>query len=384
MIILIMKNNSKILGILGSGQLARMTAIAAQQYGYSVYIYCNDNQFSPAEHVATKTIKGDFNDLHSILDFCSLCDVVTLENEFIDQEILQKIDQLQPKKLFPDSETFKKIGDKISEKEHFQSHGIKVAPFIKVNSIADVLVFAEIHSFPLILKSAKGGYDGFGNLTIKNKDELTDNFSKLKGELLVEAFIPYEMECAIMVARNANDQIVSYPIAHTIQENHICHFVAVPAQIDSVIALEIEKMAIKAMKTLNAVGIFAFEFFITKDKDIYLNESAPRPHNSGHYSIEGCETSQFANHVRAVLNLPLGSPALTSKNILMLNLLGTQNGPALLGPLNSFYQIKKGYLHLYGKKESKIGRKMGHLTLLGEDLKQMEIKLKQLKGCYYL
>lgn len=384
MIILIMKKNSKILGILGSGQLARMTAIAAQQYGYSVYIYCNDNQLSPAEHVATKTIKGDFNDLHSIINFCSLCDVVTLENEFIDQEILQYIDLHQPKKLFPDSETFKKIGDKISEKEHFQSHGIKVAPFLKVKSIADVLAFAEIHSFPLILKSAKGGYDGFGNLTIKNKDELTDNFSKLKGELLVEAFIPYQMECAIMVARNAEDQIMSYPIAHTIQENHICHFVAVPAQIDSVIALEIEKIAIKAMKTLNAVGIFAFEFFITKDKDIYLNESAPRPHNSGHYSIEGCETSQFANHVRAVLNLPLGSTALTSKNILMLNLLGTHNGPTLLGPLNSFYQIEKGYLHLYGKEESKIGRKMGHFTLLGDDLKQMENKLKQLKGCYYL
>lgn len=373
-----------VLGILGSGQLARMTCIAAATFGVQTHVYCTENDISPAEHVATKTFKGSFSDLEKVLNFCESCDFITLENEFIDQHILESIDEKFPGKLYPNSKTFKKIGDKISEKESFANAGIRVTPFKKVSTPEDVEHFCAIYNYPVVLKSAKGGYDGYGNITIKNQNELKEKFSLLKGELLVEAFIPYEMELAIMVARNKNNEMVTYPIAHTMQENHICHFVSVPAELSSDVEAQIKEAAKKAMLAIDAVGIFAFEFFLTKNNELYLNESAPRPHNSGHYSIEGCVTSQFHNHVRSVLNLPLGETTLRSPEVLMLNLLGTHNQIAELLPLNKFLSLKDGHLHLYGKKHSKKGRKMGHFTLLGENKKEMFDQLTTLKSEYTL
>ena len=377
-------NSQTILGILGSGQLARMTSLAASDFGIQTHIYCSESHPSPAEHVATKTTKGSFNDQKAILDFCQNCDVVTLENEFIDQEILEAIDAKFPGKLNPSSKTFKKIGDKISEKENFEKAGIKVTPFKKVTTPLDVITFAKTYGFPVVLKSSKGGYDGYGNITIKDASELEEKFTKLKGELLVEAFIPYEKELAIMIARNKNREMVFYPVAHTIQENHICHFVSVPAEVSPDIINQIEEAAKKAMIAIDAVGIFAFEFFLTKDGELYLNESAPRPHNSGHYTNEGTTTSQFHNHVRSVLNLPLGEATLRSKAVMMLNLLGTKNGLAELSPLHKFMNIEDGHLHLYGKKDSKVGRKMGHFTLLGNDREELQSKLEKLKSEYSL
>lgn len=374
------------LGILGGGQLARMSAVAASQFGIETLIYCSEPLTSPAQQVVQKTTKGNFNELEKILDFAKECDVLTLENEFIDQAILSKIDELYPNKLFPNSKTFEKIGDKISEKNTFKNAGISIAPFVEVSSKEDILNFSKIHGFPLVLKSAKGGYDGYGNKTLKNETEIENALLHLKGPLLVEAFIPYEKELAIMVARNQSGEIKTYPIAHTMQENHICHFVSIPAKIDSNLSEKIISMSVLAMKAIDAVGIFAFEFFLTKNSDLYLNESAPRPHNSGHYSIEGCITSQFENHVRAVCNFPLGETQLLAKQVVMLNLLGTQNAPAFLSPINSFLNIKNGHLHLYGKINSKFGRKMGHFTLLSNEKneeKLLEI-LKQLKEEYSL
>jgi 5-(carboxyamino)imidazole ribonucleotide synthase len=373
-----------ILGILGGGQLARMTSVAASTFGVITHIYCSESELSPAEHVATKTFKGSLHDREAILKFAETCDFITLENEFIDQEILESIDQKYPGKLFPDSKTFKMIGDKISEKESFKKAGINVTPFSPVKNPEDIKKFADIHGFPVVLKSSKGGYDGYGNTTIKSATEIDEKFKTLKGQLLVEAFIPYEKELAVMVARNNNNEIVIYPIAHTIQENHICHFVSVPADISTDLALKIEDEVKKAMMAINAVGIFAFEFFLTKEGNLYLNESAPRPHNSGHYSIEGCTTSQFNNHVRSVLNFPLGKTDLRSPHVLMLNLLGTKNQTAELTPLKSFLEIPDGHLHLYGKKFSKVGRKMGHFTLLGLEKNQMLKTLQKLKAEYTL
>lgn len=373
-----------VLGILGSGQLARMTAMAANEFGIETHIFCPDAALSPAEHVATKTIKGKFTELEALLKFCSDCDFITLENEFINQAILEAIEEHFPGKLYPSSKTFKKIGDKISEKNEFLKAGILVVPFAKVKAPNDVRVFAKTHGYPLVLKSAKGGYDGYGNLTIKSENEIEEKFSQLKGELLVEAFIDTLSELAIMIARNQAGEMAVYPIAHTMQENHICHFVSVPAQISAEIENEIIRNAQLAMKAIDAIGIFAFEFFLTKNNDLYLNESAPRPHNSGHYSIEGCVTSQFENHVRSVLNLPLGKTDLRAPHVLMLNLLGTQNAPAELINASTFLSIQDGHLHLYGKKISKVGRKMGHFTLLGSDRDQMFKTLQKLKSEYSL
>lgn len=377
-------NSSLILGILGSGQLARMSAIAASDFGIETHIYCTEQGVSPAQQVAAKTIKGSFSDKFALIEFCKNCDFVTLENEFIDQEILNAIDELHPGKLYPSSKTFQLIGDKISEKITFQKAGLKVAPFKKVETSDDVKTFASEYGYPVVLKSSKGGYDGYGNATIKNESEVTGKFSQLKGEKLVEAFIPYEKELAVMVARNNQGEMQVYPVAHTMQENHICHFVVVPADISSAIHKEINQSAMKAMTAINAVGIFAFEFFLTKNEELYLNESAPRPHNSGHYSIEGCTTSQFHNHVRSVLDLPLGKTDLRAPFAIMLNLLGTQEGLAHLKNAKDFLSVNDGHLHLYGKKNSKPGRKMGHFTLLGKNKNEMFTLLNKLKSEYSL
>lgn len=378
------QKSSLVLGILGSGQLARMSAIAASDFGIQTHIYCADQDESPASHVATKTVKGSFSDRDSILLFCADCDIVTLENEFIDQSILEAIDQTYPHRLFPGSKTFKLIGDKISEKNCFEKAGLKIAPYKAVASIEAVASFASLHGYPVVLKSSKGGYDGYGNATIKNESDIAEKFSSLKGDKLVEAFIPYEKELAVMVARNRDGEMIVYPVAHTMQENHICHYVCVPADISAAVEREIKETALKAMAAIDAVGIFAFEFFLTNKGELFLNESAPRPHNSGHYSIEGCVTSQYHNHVRAVLNLPLGKTDLRAPFAVMLNLLGTQNGEAHLSPLKDFLKVNDGHLHLYGKTFSKKGRKMGHFTLLGEDKKEMFALLAKLKTSYSL
>lgn len=373
-----------VLGILGSGQLARMTALAASELGITTTIFCSESETSPAEHVAKKTFKGQLTDKNDILKFAEQCDFITLENEFIDQDILNAIDLKFPNRLFPSSKTFQLIGDKISEKNSFLKAGIKVSPFSPVKNKSEIILFAKTHGYPLVLKTSKGGYDGYGNFTIKNENEIESALKKLKGELLVEAFIPYEKELAVMVARNRSGEIKIYPIAHTIQENHICHFVSVPADISPLIKNDINENAKKAMLAIDAVGIFAFEFFLTKNNELYLNESAPRPHNSGHYTIEGVITSQFHNHVRSVLNLPLGETKLRTPHVLMLNLLGTKNAPAELENASDFLKIPDGHLHLYGKKLSKPGRKMGHFTLLGNNPKEMQKILDKLKSEYRL
>lgn len=374
----------KTLGILGSGQLARMTAIEALRYGFEVIIFCNDKDKSPAEHVATETIKGEVTDQKALDTFMNKCDIVTLENEFIDLAILEFIDEKYPEKLYPNSQTFRLIGDKLSEKIHFQKNGIPVVPYHLVSNKNDVIQFIETHSLPIVLKSIKGGYDGYGNVTVKSLDEIESALNRLKGEIIAEAFISYEKELAISVARNKSGEIKTYPIAYTKQENHICHFVEVPAPISIDIENKIKTIAINAMESLNAVGVFAFEFFLTDKGEIYLNESAPRPHNSAHYTIEGTLTSQFQNHVRSVFNLPLGDTQLKAPHIVMLNLLGTQTGEAKLQPLNEFLEIKNGHLHLYGKRLSKQGRKMGHFTMLGEDLDHINQQLYKLKSRYTL
>lgn len=377
-------SKTPILGILGSGQLARMTAVASHQYNLNIHIYCTDKETSPAEPFAHYIQKGSFSDLEKILNFVSACDVVTLENEFIDQNILEEIEKKFPNKLFPTAKTFSLIGDKITEKKTFEQSGIPVAPYKKIHNKDDLLSFIEIHSLPIVLKTSKGGYDGYGNFTIKSFSDIDSAFLKLKGELLAEAFIPYKMEVATMVARNKKGEVETYPVAFTEQENHICHVVSVPAPLSKNLEEKIQFYAKTAMEAIDGVGIFAFEFFITHDDNIFLNESAPRPHNSGHYSIEGCATSQFENHMRAVMNYPLGSSRLLAPYVMMLNLLGTQDGLAHLQPIEKFLNITNGHLHLYGKKLSKKGRKMGHFTLTGSDDQKMKEILLTLKSSYEL
>jgi 5-(carboxyamino)imidazole ribonucleotide synthase len=361
------------LGILGAGQLARMSAYQAFRYGIEVAVYTGTASGStePTTLVTPYTVHGTFDDIDALVDFALHCDVITLENEFIDASILQRVRDASGKPMYPAPETFELIGDKRSEKETFERAGIPVTPWAFLPSANDARTFGESHGYPFVIKSSKGGYDGYGNATVHTADEAEKAWGELGGnaqrDVIAEAFVDFKMELAVQVARNHTGTVV-YPCCESIQEGHICKTVIAPARISETLRHRAEEMAVSAIEAIDGTGLFAFEFFLTQDDRILLNESAPRPHNSGHYTIEGCITSQFENHVRAVLGLPLGSTCLRRKAAVMVNLLGKRNHLAIVENTQALFHTEDAHLHVYGKSNSKVGRKMGHITVLGDDV----------------
>ncbi|MEX0780705.1 MAG: 5-(carboxyamino)imidazole ribonucleotide synthase [Balneolales bacterium] len=358
------------LGFLGGGQLARMSALEAFKMGLQVSVFGSAKDKEPLEWMTPHVTKGSFSDVSELKKFASDCDVVTLENEFIDSSILQEISSQANTNLFPSSFSFEKIESKLKEKQCFENAGISVTPYDIINAENDLSVFGDKHGWPYLLKSSKGGYDGYGNKTVRNKKEATIAFAELGGkngrEIIAEAYVPFRKELAVQVARNDLGTKV-YPCCETIQEDHICKVVISPARIDPKLQNKAQDLAIAATEAIDGRGIYAFEFFLTDNDELLLNESAPRPHNSGHYTIEGCVGSQFNNHVRAVLNLPLASTDMRKPAAVMINLLGTRTGGARAENHERLFNCPDGHLHLYGKTMSKPGRKMGHFTLLGDD-----------------
>lgn len=360
------------LGFLGAGQLARMSALEAAKYGIQTLSFSDRNEQEPLEQYCATHFKGDFNSIEDLVAFAKQCDVITLENEFIDSSLLKEMVEKSGTPLYPSPQTFEAIENKWIEKETYAKAGIPVCPYKLIeDATIDFTAFGQEYGWPYLLKSSKGGYDGYGNATVHNEHEALAAFDKLGGskgrDILAEAFVPFTMELAVTVARN-DTGIEVYPCVQSIQENHICKKVLCPAPIAEAIQQKAQNLAKKAMEAIDARGVFSFEFFLTKEGEVLLNESAPRPHNSAHYSIEACEASQFENHIRAVLNLPLGSSNLRKPAAVMINLLGTQNGEASIKNAIAAVQEADGHLHIYGKLGSKIGRKMGHYTLLGNDL----------------
>lgn len=359
------------IGFLGAGQLARMSALQAFRYGMQVASFSDRNETEPLEFMTPLIFKGDFVNVDSMIEFANSCDVITLENEFIDSQILFELREKTGTSIYPSPETFELIENKEIEKMTFQEAGIPVTPSRIVSSPEDVLTFAEEFGWPLMLKSSKGGYDGYGNRTVEKASEAESAFEELGGadgrDILAESFVDFTHELAVQVARTKEGDTAVYPCVETVQEDHICVAVKSPAQINPVLSKEAQRLAKLAVEAIDGVGIFAFEFFLTTDGQILLNETAPRPHNSGHYSIEGCVTSQFENHVRAVTGLPLGATDLNSEAVVMINLLGTHKRKARVDFAEDAIETSNGHLHVYGKTGSKPGRKMAHYTLLGDD-----------------
>lgn len=369
------------IGFLGAGQLARMSALQAFRFGMQVAVFSDRSETEPAELLTPLSYKGSFDDPDSIMEFAKRCNVISLENEFIDSEVLRAVQNESGTPIWPSPESFSLIENKLIEKQTFENAGIPVTPYAVVKNRGDMEQFGDKHGWPLLLKSSKGGYDGYGNETAGNPDEAETAFKKLGGEagneILAEVFVDFRCELAVQVARNETGHVV-YPCCETVQENHICTAVITPARVPAEIQKRAQELAVRAAETINGKGIFAFEFFLTNSGKLLLNESAPRPHNSGHYSIEGCITSQFENHVRAVCGLPLGSPTLVKPAAVMINLLGTHNRDAQFDHCQNALAEPNGYLHSYGKLRSKPGRKMGHLTLLGNDTEQTYVRALEL------
>lgn len=359
------------IGILGGGQLAKMSLQSAVRLGLHVAIL-EKEKHSPAGRLTQNEFVGWIDDVKILKRFARHCDIVTLENEFVDHRRLELLEGLG-KKVFPSSATIALIQDKLLQKETLSQNRIPVPRFVAVEKHHSFDEISSILGKPFVLKSRKMGYDGYGNALVKNGREFTEGIERLSSRhsnLMAESFIHFSMELAVMVARTKNE-IKVYPVVQTIQKSHICHTVIAPAQISSRLTKDAEEIAVESVKAVHGFGLFGIELFLADDHSIIVNEMAPRPHNSGHYTIEGCVTSQFENHIRAVMGLPLGSTAMVSRAAVMINLLGKQHPQQPMDAYRTVLHHPDVHLHIYGKTASRAGRKMGHFTIVGENPKQL-------------
>jgi 5-(carboxyamino)imidazole ribonucleotide synthase len=349
-------------GIAGAGQLARMTCLAAWPLGIRVAVLGAPNE--PAGLVAAGVVPGDWKDPGAVRELGTVSTVVTLENEFVDAAVLAEV-AASGTPVYPLPESLAVIQDKALQKALLRSYGLPVPPHAVVDHPSEFAAVGRDFGWPLVLKARKLGYDGYGNATCRTPEEAEDAFGRLNaGEgVLVEAFVPFVCELATMVARSTRGDEAVYPVCETVQRDHVCHEVVVPARIDDGLREEAKRVARAAATAAEGLGVTGVEMFLLEDGRVLVNELAPRPHNSGHYSIEACETSQFENHLRGILGLPLGPPLLRAPSAAMVNILGTVTGPSQPG-LAAALSVRGAHLHLYDKAEVRVRRKMGHVTAL--------------------
>jgi 5-(carboxyamino)imidazole ribonucleotide synthase len=355
------------LGLLGGGQLAKMTAQEAYKMGLRVAVI-EHGADSPAGMMTKKEFPGGWKNPEDLEAFIQASDIITLENEFIDPDILDVI--AERRLVFPTPDTMRLVQDKFIQKQTFAAVGVPTPHFAEITSKQDLVDFGQKHGYPFVAKTRKFGYDGYGNATIKRETEIDMVWRRfMEGEdprpLLAESFVTFTKELAVMVARNKRGEIAVYPCVQTIQQGHICVTVLAPAPIEPELQKRAQEIAVACVETINGVGVFGIEMFLTTDDQIVFNEIAPRPHNSGHYTIEACHTSQFENCIRAVTNLPLGSADMRVPAACMINLLGERTGSGIPDSVIEMLKVDDVALHLYGKKDVRMGRKMGHLTATG-------------------
>jgi 5-(carboxyamino)imidazole ribonucleotide synthase len=352
------------IGILGSGQLAKMMAQAAVQLGCRIKVLTRSEGEEPL--FGWPAIVGDWNDPETLIAFAEDTDVVTLENEFIESNALAEL-EAAGYLVLPSSSCMALVQDKYIQKQTLSAAGLPTAAFRAVNGPEDILDAAASWGWPVVLKRRKLGYDGKGNATLRSKEEISEAWRRLGGDghaLYVEQFCAFERELAIMVTRGTSG-LVAYPVVDTVQRDHICHTVSAPSRLDAAAAATAASIGQRAVEAIGAVGCVGVEMFLMQDGRILVNELAPRVHNSGHFTIEACHCSQFENHIRAILGWPLGSPNLRAPAAAMVNLLGAADGPAMPQGLEKALAVAGAHIHIYGKARSAKGRKMGHVTALG-------------------
>ncbi|CDS11261.1 hypothetical protein LRAMOSA03524 [Lichtheimia ramosa] len=361
------------------GQLGRMMVEAASRLNLSVTILDSPVN-SPAKQIEStqEHIHGAFKDPVKIRELASKVDVLTVEIEHVDAQVLAEIEKEGKVKVHPSAKTIQTIQDKYAQKQHLQSHGIPVAEYMETPDADAVAAAGKQFGYPFMLKSKTMAYDGKGNYVVRSADDIPAAMEALKNlPLYAEKWAPFVKELAVMVVRRANGEVRAYPVVETIHKNSICHLVIAPAQADGAALAKAQAIAADAIKSFPGAGIFGVEMFLMKDGSILLNEIAPRPHNSGHYTIEACETSQFENHMRAILDMPLGSTEMKVPASIMVNLLGQSDSmEECYRPCQEALLVDGATIHLYGKKECRAGRKMGHITVVGESMMQVQDRLK--------
>lgn len=388
--------NVKRVGIIGGGQLAWMMAGAAEVLGIELVIqtpYPTD----PAVGIATETIFAPIDDATATAQLASRCDVITFENEFINVEALMELAQ-QGVCFRPRLEALAPLLDKYNQRCYLEDIGLPQPDFMTLEgevgneefihaaSFGQPLNLSELE-FPLVLKARRHGYDGQGTFIIQDSSSLQETWKQLGHKpVLLEKFIPFERELAVIAARSVTGDVVVYPVVETQQEEQVCRRVIVAAEISPELVVEIEAIAHTLLTSLQAVGVFGIEIFLTTSGKVLVNEVSPRTHNSGHFTLDACETSQFEQQLRAVTGLPLGSPALNSYGAVMVNLLGyeySQND--YLDKRQKLASLPQTFVHWYGKTESRPGRKLGHVTrLLDSQQKAEALALaKEIESLWY-
>jgi len=360
---------NKKIGIIGGGQLGKMMILEAKRLGFYIVIL-DPAQKCPSHSISDEHIVADFDDEEAIRELAKKVDIITYEFEHINATALETLEN-EGHIVYPSVTSLKVIQDKYVQKKLLEENYIAVPAFEKVCTIEDIYRVGNTFHYPMMLKTTTGGYDGKGNFLIRTRDDVEKAYVELGSGiqgLMIEAFIPFQKEISIIACRTLEGQRQIYPVAENIHKNSILDTTIVPARIEEESMQTAQKIANQVMKIFDGVGTFCIEMFVVNG-EIYVNEVAPRPHNSGHYTIEGTRCNQFENHIRAITGLALGNVDLISP-IVMKNLLGEESDgiATILGIEDAYAQDANLKVHIYGKEESKIARKMGHLTVTNEDI----------------
>ncbi|WP_245976733.1 5-(carboxyamino)imidazole ribonucleotide synthase [Oceanobacillus arenosus] len=347
------------IGIIGGGQLGRMMAIAARYMGYKVAVL-DPTPNCPTAQVADKQIIAPYDDMNAIKELTAISDVVTYEFENVDLEAARFIEA--EGKLPQGAFALEITQNREKEKLLMKDAGLPIPPFRVVTSGKECEAALQNITFPAVIKTCRGGYDGKGQIKLNSNEDIPQaiDFAKKNKHCIIEQWITFDQEISVIFTRTTAGQIEFFPIAENVHRDHILYKTTVPANIKETIRAQAYNAAEILAEKMNIVGTFAIEMF-AKEDEIYLNEMAPRPHNSGHYTIEACNISQFAQHVRAICGLQLPAVQLLQPSV-MINILGE----AMEGVLNAMPSVKDGFIHLYGKDEPKTKRKMGHVTFIGQ------------------
>lgn len=368
-------SQSKILGVLGGGQLGRMLIQSAINYNQDIHILDPDPN-APCKDIAQHFQVGSLKDYDTVMEFGKDCDVITVEIENVNTDALQALAD-QGKKVYPQPHILKLIQDKREQKQFYQENGIPTAEFILTKNKAHVLANAAF--LPAVNKLGKEGYDGRGVQILRTEADLDQAFD---APGLLEKLIDFDREIAVTVARNENGEMNAYPAVECAfhPTANLVEFLFAPAEISSEVEERAQEIAKAVMLKLDMVGILAVELFVTKMGEVLVNEIAPRPHNSGHHTIEANYTSQFEQHLRSVMNWPLGDPELRCPAA-MVNLLGEEGftGPVMIEGKEEALSEKGVYIHMYGKKLTKPFRKMGHVTVLDENVDNLKKRAQRIK-----
>ena len=386
----------KRVGVIGGGQLAWMMAGAAESLGIELVIQ-TPHTTDPAVAIASETILAPIDDAAATAELASRCDVITFENEFINLDALMPLAQ-QGVCFRPRLEALAPLLDKYHQRCYLEDIGLPQPQFMTLEgelgdekllhseSFGQPLNLSEL-DFPLVLKARRHGYDGQGTFIIKDSSSLQETWKQLGYKpVLLEEFIPFDRELAVIAARSVTGEVVVYPVVETQQEEQVCRRVIVPAEINQDIVEEIEAIARTLLNSLQALGVFGIELFLTTSGKVLVNEVSPRTHNSGHFTLDACETSQFEQQLRAVTGLPLGSPALNCDGALMVNLLGYEySQDDYLDKRQKLASLPRSFVHWYGKTESRPGRKLGHVTVLFDSQQQFKVQAiaNEIKSLWY-